>query len=287
LPALAAAEGLSSSAAARDQEPPNGGAEGGGEDDGDEGSDDDGDDDDDDDDDDSDGDGGGNGGGGDGRDGDPARDGSANPAPEAPKPHDPVVSDEHPLGDYGGALFDYAKAIADDLAAKYKEAAPLKDLFDEAAHAREVWSALKSDQPITTDLHLTGLLSDETSTHSYLIEDYQRAGLFAAYFGMSTTSTTGGSHNPASAHYQHKAVDINVQSVSRAELEKFMFLARSAGLYVRDERGQPILASGRPQEPWSNPHVHVQTSEPPRGVPFERFSSPPLVPGSFMNFRKR
>ncbi len=83
--------------------------------------------------------------------------------------------------------------------------------------------------------------------------DYRELAAFARQHGFTVTSTTGGSHNTGSAHYQGRAVDVRTRDHSAAEVEQFMREARAAGYHVGDERRRPAG-----QRVWSGPHVHLE-----------------------------
>lgn len=76
---------------------------------------------------------------------------------------------------------------------------------------------------------------------------------FATGLGFRTTSTTGGQHNPGSAHYQGRAVDVGVRGKNPAEVQQFMQQAAAQGYLVRDERTRPAG-----QRVWSGPHIHLE-----------------------------
>jgi hypothetical protein len=83
---------------------------------------------------------------------------------------------------------------------------------------------------------------------------------FARKKGFRVTSTTGGRHNPGSAHYEGRAIDVGTREKTSAEVESFMTDARAAGIDVRDERARPPG-----QKVWGGPHVHLSV---PRGTNF-------------------
>jgi len=193
------------------------------------------------------------------------------------------VNREHPFGDYSKALFDVSKEIVDRLASESSKFNDLKEIFDEAQRSRDFyasWAKQTSTEP--------RLNSDQAnrSSGASLIENYEKVEMLGEFLGMTSTSTTGGSHKPGSAHYLNGAVDFNVAGVSAARLEIVMWEMRNAGLYVRDERGQPLQANGTPQNPWSNPHIHAQAipTDPRKNGPLDRWSEPHWAPGTYMVF---
>lgn len=74
---------------------------------------------------------------------------------------------------------------------------------------------------------------------------------FAAGNGLSVTSTTGGSHNPGSLHYQGRAIDVSVRGLVDSQIEQLKALAGLQGIHVLDERSQ---LPG--EKVWSGPHLH-------------------------------
>jgi len=81
---------------------------------------------------------------------------------------------------------------------------------------------------------------------------------FARARGATVTSTNRGRHNPGSAHYDNRAIDVRTRDRSPAEVEALMNDAESSGYAVRDERQRP---SG--QQVWGGPHLHLEAQEPP------------------------
>lgn len=70
--------------------------------------------------------------------------------------------------------------------------------------------------------------------------------------GMEVISTTGGTHNNGSAHYDGRAADVRTRDRSPLEIARFVEAADQAGLRVRDERTRP-----QGQEVWGGPHLHL------------------------------
>jgi hypothetical protein len=202
---------------------------------------------------------------------------------EAPDHHEVEVNREHPLGDYSRAMFDYAHELARDLAESVPAARDLKDQFDEAERARDLhesWERSTTASPSVFE-------NEGPSNNVSLISDYQKIEFLGLYLGLSPTSTTGGQHNPNSAHYKAGAVDFSVRNQSPARIEQAMWAMRTAGVYVRDERGLPLRADGvTPQGAWSAPHIHAQSipTDPRRNGPLDRWSDPSFAEGSFMNY---
>ena len=83
--------------------------------------------------------------------------------------------------------------------------------------------------------------------------NHQELSRFTTQRGFTVTSTTGGGHNPGSAHYQGRAVDVRTRDQSPAQVNQFVRDARAAGIQVRDERTRPAY-----QAVWSGPHLHLQ-----------------------------
>lgn len=83
---------------------------------------------------------------------------------------------------------------------------------------------------------------------------------FAQQRGFVVTSTAGGRHNPGSAHYDGRAIDVRTNDQSDEAIQQFMNDARAAGLNVRDERTRPAG-----QVVWSGPHLHLSV---PPGTDF-------------------
>ncbi len=83
--------------------------------------------------------------------------------------------------------------------------------------------------------------------------DHLELSVFASEHGFTVTSTTGGTHNPGSAHYQGRAIDVRTRDKSDAEVEAFIAEARRRGIHVRDERTRPPG-----QQEWSGPHLHLE-----------------------------
>ncbi len=76
---------------------------------------------------------------------------------------------------------------------------------------------------------------------------------FARSRGFTVTSTTGGRHNPGSAHYRGRAIDVRTRDKTPQQVEQFIRDARAAGYRVRDERRRPAG-----QRVWSGPHLHLE-----------------------------
>ena len=236
-----------------------------------------------------------------GRDGeDLPGDGDSVPEPGVAEPGSPESREtellkgdtEHPLGDYGAALFEYAYQLVQDLAKTTPEAAGLLADFEEAKRSREVWQSIQSGQPISTEFHLpSGPLGTPEARYYTLMPDYLKLKLWTMRYGLTISSTTQGAHSNRPGridpHYAGKAVDIDLRNVTPARAEQLMFYARSAGIFVRDEAGQPINANGTPQTPWSNPHIHMDTQGPAPNVPAWRWSEPPHVPGTYFKWSRR
>lgn len=76
---------------------------------------------------------------------------------------------------------------------------------------------------------------------------------FARSRGFTVTSTTGGRHNPGSAHGRGRAIDVRTRDKTPQQVERFMREARAAGYRVLDERRRPPG-----QRVWSGPHLHLE-----------------------------
>lgn len=73
-------------------------------------------------------------------------------------------------------------------------------------------------------------------------------------FGGRITSTTGGQHNPGSAHYAGGAVDVGMGRESpQVQAQILAALQNNPNLMVRDERVRP-----QGQAVWGGPHLHVE-----------------------------
>jgi len=83
---------------------------------------------------------------------------------------------------------------------------------------------------------------------------------FAEARGFTVTSTTGGRHNPGSAHGAGRAIDVRTSDHSNEEINDFIREAQGAGIQVRDERTRPPG-----QAVWSGPHLHLSV---PAGTSF-------------------
>jgi hypothetical protein len=194
------------------------------------------------------------------------------------------TNDKHPLGDYGRALFDYGKGLADDMARSSPEAKDLKDLFDEAERARNLYESWNKATSSTDYLGLNQSAAGDEFKGS-LVPDYVKVELLGMFLGLNPTSTTGGEHVAESAHYKAGAVDFSVRGLTMARVEQVNWMMRNAGAFARDERGQPMGgADGKtPQTPWSAPHIHVQAPM-PKGRDLEKWSQPEFSPGTFMGY---
>jgi len=84
-------------------------------------------------------------------------------------------------------------------------------------------------------------------------QPYEALVEFAESHGFTVTSTTGGTHNPGSAHGQGRAIDVRTRDKTDAEVERFIQDARAAGFHVRDERTRPPG-----QAVWNGPHLHLE-----------------------------
>ena len=83
--------------------------------------------------------------------------------------------------------------------------------------------------------------------------DYRELVAFARQHGFHVTATNGGRHNPGSAHYESRAIDVRTWNKTPAQINAFMRAAREAGYYVADERRRPPG-----QRVWSGPHLHLE-----------------------------
>jgi len=78
---------------------------------------------------------------------------------------------------------------------------------------------------------------------------------FAKGHGFTVTSTTGGKHNPGSAHYQGRAIDVRTRDKTDAQVDEFIRSCHANRIGVRDERKRPPR-----QKVWSGPHLHLELS---------------------------
>ncbi len=91
------------------------------------------------------------------------------------------------------------------------------------------------------------------STVSTTGRPFEAMARLAEQHGLTVTSTTGGTHNTRSRHYQGRAIDVRTRGVSQERLDAFMADARAHGYTVRDERTRPAG-----QRVWGGPHVHIE-----------------------------
>lgn len=82
---------------------------------------------------------------------------------------------------------------------------------------------------------------------------YKEISKFSRDNGFHVTSTTGGTHNKGSAHYDQRAVDVSVKGKNDQEVSNFMKAAKEHGYKVRDERTHPAG-----QKVWGGPHIHLE-----------------------------
>jgi hypothetical protein len=92
-----------------------------------------------------------------------------------------------------------------------------------------------------------------SASASQPITDYHGLAKFAVAKGFYVTSTRGGTHNPGSAHYQGRAIDVRTKDKTPAQVAQFIDKAKAAGIVVRDERTRPLN-----QKVWSGPHLHLE-----------------------------
>jgi uncharacterized Zn-binding protein involved in type VI secretion len=85
------------------------------------------------------------------------------------------------------------------------------------------------------------------------MRDHRDLSNYAQSQGFTVTSTTGGTHNPGSAHGAGRAIDVRTRDKTDAEVDAFIADARRRGIHVRDERSRPPG-----QAVWSGPHVHLE-----------------------------
>lgn len=81
--------------------------------------------------------------------------------------------------------------------------------------------------------------------------------------GLEPSSTIEGEHNPGSAHYQGKAIDLGLNTTfggDKAKMDEFYNFLNSAegkklfpNVKVRDERSRPLN-----QKVWSGSHIHLE-----------------------------
>jgi hypothetical protein len=114
------------------------------------------------------------------------------------------------------------------------------------------------------------------------INNYVGLMQFAQSRGFTVTSTTGGTHNPGSAHRWGGAVDVRTWDKTSAQVNDFISEARAQGITVLDERTRPFQNKSKwggadPgtrdkyiaglevtwQPVWAGPHLHLQVSVTP------------------------
>src|ERR1700750_1018215 len=93
--------------------------------------------------------------------------------------------------------------------------------------------------------------------------DYHDLSDFARSQNFTVTSTTGGTHNPGSKHYQGLAVDVRTRDKTPEEIDALMSAARGSGIRVLDERTPPK----RPGQVWSGQHLHLEAGGVPLAAP--------------------
>lgn len=82
---------------------------------------------------------------------------------------------------------------------------------------------------------------------------YKELSVFAESKGFVVTSTTGGTHNKGSKHYNGKAIDVRTRDKTNAEVLNFINDARATGITVIDERNKPAG-----QAVWGGAHLHLE-----------------------------
>lgn len=76
---------------------------------------------------------------------------------------------------------------------------------------------------------------------------------FAAEMGLRVTSTTGGTHNPGSLHYEGRAIDVSARGLTDRAIDGLRDAAAAIGIRLRDERRRPPG-----QGVWGGPHIHLE-----------------------------
>ena len=84
-------------------------------------------------------------------------------------------------------------------------------------------------------------------------KNWEDLSKFAKHQGFTVTSTTGGKHNVGSKHGKGLAIDVRTRDKTSKQVEEFIKKARSAGIWVKDERTHPPG-----QKVWSGPHLHLE-----------------------------
>lgn len=100
---------------------------------------------------------------------------------------------------------------------------------------------------IDMDFDDTEIPDYNTSTYSGQLSEFARRA------GFDITSTSGGMHNPGSAHYEGRAVDVRTKNKTPEQVSSFIQQALSQGYKVLDERHKP-----KNQRVWSGPHIHLE-----------------------------
>lgn len=114
----------------------------------------------------------------------------------------------------------------------------------------------KTAEKKTTDRKTTERKTDRApkkDTDSGKSRKYEKLVDFTKNKGFDVTSTTGGTHNKGSAHYQGRAIDVRTNNKTDAEVDAFIKEAKAKGFKVLDERKKPAG-----QKVWTGPHLHLE-----------------------------
>lgn len=129
---------------------------------------------------------------------------------------------------------------------------PLDDLFD--APTPSVAAPRRSVTPRRKPAQAMGAVEPRRA-------DWRGMADFTERQGFTVTSTTAGPHNPGSAHYAGRAIDVRTRDKAPEQVADFITQAQAAGYAVRDERTRPAG-----QAEWTGPHIHLEAATRPRRV---------------------
>lgn len=143
----------------------------------------------------------------------------------------------------------------------------VREYLEELNYVNQLWN--QSASPQSHEESLLGIAYD-TAIYSGSIPDYMRLHIVAMALHMTVTSDISGKHNPGSAHYLGKAVDLRTWNQSPERISEVVSILRSTGIYVRNEIHHP-----EGQKEWRGAHLHVQSIPPRQNADLVRWSDPP------------